>query len=65
MDKINKILSDLYFRIRYTSRGTTAVEYSIMVSLIAVIIIASISLLGNKTLGLYEPVNQNYPWLDL
>lgn len=61
MDKLNKTILKLYFRIIYPSRGATAVEYSIMVALIATVIITAVFTLGNKVVGLFGTVNTNYP----
>jgi len=38
-------------------KGATAVEYGIMVGLIAVVIIVAVSLLGTKLNGFFESVN--------
>ncbi|WP_248759595.1 Flp family type IVb pilin [Pseudarthrobacter sp. SSS035] len=38
-------------------KGATAVEYGIMVGLIAVVIIVAVSLLGTKLDGLFDQVN--------
>ena len=61
MDKLNKIILKLYCKVRYPEMGATAVEYSIMVSLIAAVIITAVFTLGNKVVGLFEAANQNYP----
>lgn len=37
-------------------RGATAVEYGIMVSLIAVVIIGAVTLLGNNLDGIFDEV---------
>ena len=46
MRKISEKLTKLYVRIRYCETGATAVEYGIMVALIAVVIIAAVTLIG-------------------
>ncbi|CCQ45341.1 flp/Fap pilin component family protein [Pseudarthrobacter siccitolerans] len=38
-------------------KGATAVEYGIMVGLIAVVIIVAVNLLGTKLDGLFDSVN--------
>jgi pilus assembly protein Flp/PilA len=42
-------------------RGATAVEYALMVGLIAVAIIAAVSLLGNKIKGSFNRVSNTLP----
>jgi Flp pilus assembly pilin Flp len=39
------------------SRGATAVEYAIIIALIAGVIVAALSELGNRTEGLYDTTN--------
>lgn len=41
---------------RFTERGATAVEYGLFVALIAAVIVASVSALGQSTIALFEPV---------
>lgn len=40
-------------------KGATAVEYGIMVGLIAVVIIVAVNLLGTKLDGMFDSVNNN------
>jgi len=42
-------------------RGATAVEYGLMVALIAVVIITAVSLLGTKLEALFQSVNVRLP----
>ena len=42
-------------------RGATAVEYGLMVGLIAVVIIAAVILLGENLDGLFDSVNNELP----
>ncbi|WP_137122225.1 Flp family type IVb pilin [Segeticoccus rhizosphaerae] len=42
-------------------RGATAVEYGIMVALIAAIIIVVVAAVGQKILGAFNLVNTNLP----
>ncbi|WP_145238954.1 Flp family type IVb pilin [Prescottella equi] len=44
-------------RLTREDRGATAVEYGLMVGLIAVVIIAAVILLGNNLNGLFGEVN--------
>ena len=48
MRKISENLIKLYVRIRYCETGATAVEYGIMVALIAVVIITAVTLIGTQ-----------------
>jgi len=41
--------------------GATAVEYALMVALIAVVIIAAVVILGNKLNGLFELIGNKLP----
>ena len=45
---MRSLFSDLASRLRRDQRGATAVEYGIMVSLIAVVIIVAVTLLGGS-----------------
>ena len=42
-------------------RGATAVEYGLMVGLIAVVIIVAVALLGTKLDALFDSVNNKLP----
>jgi pilus assembly protein Flp/PilA len=44
-----------------SDRGATAVEYGIMVALIAAVIIAVVKVVGGKTSNAFESVNSNLP----
>lgn len=46
-------LIKLQVRLRYPERGATAVEYGLMVALIAVVIIVAVTLLGKNVSGLF------------
>jgi pilus assembly protein Flp/PilA len=50
-----------YFEIKEGERGATAVEYGIMVALIAAVIILVVTAVGRKTSNAFETVNQNLP----
>ncbi|KSU78929.1 hypothetical protein AS031_02490 [Pseudarthrobacter enclensis] len=50
------LYTNLMIRLRSEEKGATAVEYGIMVALIAVVIIVAVSLLGNNLLGLFNNV---------
>ncbi|MEV7635711.1 Flp family type IVb pilin [Pseudarthrobacter enclensis] len=50
------LYTNFMIRLRSEEKGATAVEYGIMVALIAVVIIVAVSLLGNNLLGLFNNV---------
>jgi len=50
------LYTNLMIRLRNSEKGATAVEYGIMVALIAVVIIVAVSLLGNNLTGLFNNV---------
>jgi pilus assembly protein Flp/PilA len=47
--------------LKSTERGATAVEYGIMVALIAAVIIAVVRVVGGKTSNEFQSVNANMP----
>jgi pilus assembly protein Flp/PilA len=47
--------------VRSGERGATAVEYGIMVALIAAVIILVVTAVGEKTNNAFEKVNANLP----
>lgn len=54
-----EMLTGLYLRARElfkAEEGATAVEYGIMVALIAVVIIATVALLGNQLVAVFQRV---------
>ena len=56
MKNLGELFLKWYFAVKYSEKGATAVEYAIMASLIAVVIIAAVTTLGQKTLDLFERV---------
>jgi pilus assembly protein Flp/PilA len=48
-------------RLKREETGATAVEYGLMVGLIAVVIIAAVVILGNKLNGLFELIGTKLP----
>jgi pilus assembly protein Flp/PilA len=44
------------FQARMSERGATAVEYGLMVALIAIVIIVAVALLGGNLSGLFNKV---------
>jgi pilus assembly protein Flp/PilA len=51
------LYTNLSVRLRSDEKGATAVEYGIMVALIAVVIIAAVSLLGGSLNDMFKSVN--------
>lgn len=49
------------YEVRSGERGATAVEYGIMVALIAAVIILVVRAVGTKTSEAFESVNTNMP----
>ncbi|GAA3328599.1 Flp family type IVb pilin [Paeniglutamicibacter sulfureus] len=54
-------LSTVAGKLRREEKGATAVEYGIMVALIAVAIIGMVTLLGTGLSGLFEDVKDKIP----
>ena len=48
-------------RLKREEKGATAVEYGLMVGLIAVVIIAAVTLLGTELEGLFTDVTDTLP----
>ena len=48
-------------RLRSEEKGATAVEYGLMVGLIAVVIIGAVIILGNKLNGLFTAIGNALP----
>ena len=49
------------FHARSDERGATAVEYGLMVALIAAVIIAVVAVIGTKINGAFQTVNGKLP----
>jgi len=49
-------VAKLQARLVCREKGATAVEYGLMVALIAIVIIAAVTLLGNRLNGLFNTV---------
>lgn len=54
--KMLSLYTNLMIRVRSEEKGATAVEYGIMVALIAVVIIAAVGLLGGSLNTMFEQV---------
>ncbi|MCT9623742.1 Flp family type IVb pilin [Pseudarthrobacter equi] len=55
------LYTNLMIRLRNEEKGATAVEYGIMVALIAVVIIVAVSLLGNNLSSMFNGVAGKVP----
>ena len=56
MMKLNDKLLKWYIALRYRERGATAVEYGLIVALIAAVIIAVVALLGTEIKEAFQTV---------
>jgi len=56
MKKFGEKILGLYLKLRYSEKGATAVEYGLMVALIAVVIIGAVTLLGTNLATLFNTV---------
>jgi pilus assembly protein Flp/PilA len=55
---ITELVAFAQERLRREEKGATAVEYGLMVGLIAVVIIAAVTLLGTKLDGLFDTIGE-------
>lgn len=58
MRKLRDKLLGCYIALKYGERGATAVEYALMVALIAVAIIATVVLLGNQIVAVFKRITE-------
>jgi pilus assembly protein Flp/PilA len=56
MRKLGNILLGWYVKIRHSERGATAVEYGLIVALIAAVIVGIVAGLGNKIAAAFQTV---------
>ena len=61
MRKLGEVFLKWYLSIKYSERGATAVEYGIMVALIAAVIIVAVTALGQKLLAVFTGVTAKLP----
>jgi pilus assembly protein Flp/PilA len=57
MKNLGELFLKWYLSVKHSEKGATAVEYAILVSLIAAVIVSVVLLLGQKTQDLFETVN--------
>jgi len=65
---VTQLYTSLYTLVAFTSdrlkketKGATAVEYGLMVGLIAVVIIVAVTALGGKLNGLFDSISDQLP----
>ena len=56
---MSKYIAKFQARMATAERGATAVEYGLMVALIAIVIIVAVALLGGNLSGLFNKVAQS------
>ena len=56
MNKLSEKILRLYLKLRYSEKGASAVEYGLLVALIAAIIIATVALLGIRLEAAFQKV---------
>ena len=61
MKKLGDLLLKLYVKVKCSQRGATAVEYGIMVALIAAVIIGTVVILGGKVNAAFQAINAELP----
>ena len=63
MDTLNRLVVSLQTQVMYLrdERGATAVEYGIMVALIAAVIVGTVAILGGKVNAAFNKVNGALP----
>ena len=61
MNKLSEKILRLYLKLRYSEKGATAVEYGIMVALIAAVIVIAVTALGQKLLLVFNGVTAAMP----
>ena len=54
--EVKDLLTKWYVALRYGERGASAVEYGILVALIAVVIIAAVTLIGTRLAVIFNTV---------
>ena len=57
MNKLSEKILRLYLKLRYSEKGATAVEYGLMVALIAVVIILAVTALGTRLSALFYEIS--------
>ena len=61
MNKLNEKFLRLFLKIKYGMEGASAVEYGILVALIAAVIIVAVALVGTKLNAVFQKVAASLP----
>jgi len=61
MKKLGYKILGLYLKLRYSERGATAVEYGIMIALIAAVIIGTVFTIGQRLNAAFQDVAGQLP----
>ena len=56
MKKLSEKILRLYLKLKYSEKGATAVEYGLLVALIAAVIVGVVGLLGTAIQGAFQTV---------
>ena len=56
MKKLSEKMLRLYLKLKYKEKGATAVEYGLLVALIAAVIVGVVGLLGTAVQGAFQTV---------
>ena len=56
MKKLGEKILRLYLKLKYSEKGATAVEYGLLVALIAAVIVGVVGLLGTAIQGAFQTV---------
>ena len=56
MKKLGEKILRLYLKLKYSEKGATAVEYGLLVALIAAVIVGVVGLLGTAVQGAFQTV---------
>ena len=61
MNKLSEKILRLYLKLKYSEKGATAVEYGLLVALIAAVIVGVVYTLGIKINTAFTTVNSKLP----
>jgi pilus assembly protein Flp/PilA len=56
MKKLGEKMLRLYLKLKYSEKGATAVEYGLLVALIAAVIVGTVLILGGKVNDAFQAV---------
>ena len=61
MNKLSEKILRLYLKLKYSEKGATAVEYGLLVALIAAVIVGAVFTLGGKINTAFGKINAQLP----